>query len=109
MFANVRPFAISKSHMVVVVDGKLLHKSRADGSNFQAIQSANSAGFTVFACLIITNDDLLYAIASGSKRSASVIRVDMKQMEVNENTLPIPDMVLSCSISAFGNTRDAQL
>lgn len=93
VFANVRPYAISKSHMVVAVDGKLLHKSRVAGGSFQAIESANSAGFTVFSCLIITNDALLYAIASGPKRSASVVRVDMQQMEVKATT--------SCNLCGF--------
>lgn len=66
-----------------------MHKSLEKNLNFIVIESLKIIGFTSFEYLTILNVnkncEKLYAIATGPKRSLSLIEVDLQNYEVKNN------------------------
>lgn len=84
-----RNYAVSNTNFVVAFDhtnSVLLHKSLTTDSNFVTIKSLKNSGFTSFTFLTILklndNSEKLYTVASGPKRSLSLIEVDLQNYNV---------------------------
>jgi hypothetical protein len=54
---------------------------------YEQIRAASDAGFSVFSQLAITNNTRLFAIASGPKRTTSVIALELDTLKVSPGTL----------------------
>lgn len=88
-FGDDRAYAVSDSNVVIAFDHTnpvLLHKSLSKNSKFTSIESLKNAGFTNFAFLSIAQNkngnEKLYTIASGPKRSLSLVEVDLQSYSV---------------------------
>lgn len=84
-----RPFAVDTVDFVVNVGEDLWHRTVGDASassetsKLRPLQCVRRAGFTVFAFLTLAREkNLLFAIASGPKRSKSLIEVDLRNDKV---------------------------
>uniref|UniRef100_A0A914C1K4 Peptidase S9 prolyl oligopeptidase catalytic domain-containing protein n=1 Tax=Acrobeloides nanus TaxID=290746 RepID=A0A914C1K4_9BILA len=77
-FADDRPYAINSSYVVFGFDNKLWRKNL---SNEEALVELNTPDFTSFSLLTLTKNNVLFCVASGPKRSQSLLRIDLHSNE----------------------------
>ncbi|VDL78264.1 unnamed protein product, partial [Nippostrongylus brasiliensis] len=70
-----RPYASNGSCTIMNVGGRLM--ARRDCF----VREVPTPGFTVFSHLSITEGDIVYTIASGSKKASCVLRIDLSKEE----------------------------
>ncbi|KJH41279.1 peptidase, S9A/B/C family, catalytic domain protein [Dictyocaulus viviparus] len=66
-----RPYATNKSCIVMNVNGHLMYRREC------SVREIPTPGYTVFSHLSITDDNIVYVISAGPKKSSCILQIDL--------------------------------